>query len=212
MHDLDRVMFETGEAEGYLEVLGESESFEAAQELETYETELATELLEVTNEAELEQFLGSLISRAAGAARSFAASPTGKQLGGILKGAAKQALPVVGGAVGNWVSPGGGGQKWGSRIGSAAGSLLGLELEGLSAEDRELEVARGFVRFANAAARNAARAPRNAPPAVVVRRAVTPAATQHAPGLLSGAAVGPEYRRHAGRWVREGDAIVLYGV
>ncbi len=222
MHDLDRVMFETGNelaGEGphqeFLEILGESESeaetLEAAQEYETYETELATELLEVSNEAELEQFLGNLISRAAGAARSFAASPTGRQLGGILKDAAKKALPVVGGAVGNWASPGGGGQKWGQRIGAAAGDLLGLELEGLSNEDRELEVARGFVRFANAAARNAARAPRTAPPAAVVGQAVQQAAAQYAPGLLA-TYTAPGYRRHSGRWVRKGDAIVLYGV
>lgn len=229
MHDLDRVMFEseTGIAGGgphheFLEVLGEVvagetsqeayESHESAQNLETYETELAAELLEVSNEEELDQFLGKLLSRAAGAARSFVRSPVGQQLGGVLKDAAKKALPIVGGAVGDWAMPGGTGQTAGTRIGLAAGNLLGLELEGLSNEDKELEVARGFVRFANAAAQSAARSYRGGPPGAVVRRAVTAAATQHAPGLLppSGGST-PNVARRSGRWVREGDAIVIYG-
>src|SRR4051794_12162486 len=52
---------------------------------EIQEVELASELLEVTSEAELEQFLGSVLSRVAGAARQLARSGTGRALGGILK-------------------------------------------------------------------------------------------------------------------------------
>ena len=41
---------------------------------------------------------------------------------------------------------------FGARAGSAVGSLLGLELEGLSAEDREFEVARQVGRYVASAA------------------------------------------------------------
>jgi hypothetical protein len=54
----------------------------------------------------------------------------------------------------------------------------------LSHEDRELEVARQVVRLGAAAMSRAARAPRNAPPQLVARRAFTSAARTYAPGLL----------------------------
>lgn len=249
MHDLDRVMFELGESEmagesphhEFMEVLGEFSgpaahetnqtaeqsaelSQQAAQSQETYELELATELLGVNSEAELEEFLGNLLSSAAGAVRGFANSPTGQQLGGILKQAAKQALPVIGGAVGDWASPGGRGASWGRRIGSGAGDLFGLEFEGLSHEDRELEVARAFVRFANAATEAAARG-RGTDPRTAALRAAASAARQHAPGIYarlagglisdsdsaSASGTGTE-RPVQGKWVRRGPVIVLYGL
>jgi CRP/FNR family nitrogen fixation transcriptional regulator len=58
--------------------------------------------------------------------RSFAASDTGQALTGILKNAAKQALPVVGRAVGSYISPRGG--DIGARVAQAAGDIFGLEL------------------------------------------------------------------------------------
>jgi hypothetical protein len=229
MHDLDRAMFElgsetemAGESEVFGEIAGEvfgnellgevlgETSFEAATALEAQETELAAEMLEITNEAELDRFLGKLISSAGGAARNFARSPAGQQLGGILKSAAKQALPVVGGAIGGALG-GGTGETWGSRIGAAAGNIFGLELEGLSNEDTELEVAKGFVRFAKAATCNAVAAPPSAPPAAVARTAAVAAARHHAPGLLPRLAAAQSGAR-SGRWVRKGDSIVIYGV
>jgi len=152
-------------------------------ELEMHEIEIASELLELGSEYELEQFLGDLVQRAAGAVGGFVRSPTGQQLTGILRQAAKQALPVVGGAIGDVVSPGAGGQ-WGRKIATAAGDLMGLELEGLSAQEQELEVARRVVRLASAAGQHAARAPRSAPPRAVAQRAAVAAARRHAPGLL----------------------------
>src|SRR6266508_2088562 len=71
---------ETGEF-GELGETGETESpFSEMQELA-----LASELLEVSSEAELEQFLGGLFNKVAGAASQFARSDTGRALGGILK-------------------------------------------------------------------------------------------------------------------------------
>lgn len=231
MHDLDRSMFETGETGAYelgevageqeafelqemaelLGQLGQTEVFETPELHETLEMELASELLEVATEAELDRFLGKLLSTAVQGARSFARSDTGRALGGVLKQAAKKAVPIVGRAVGDYVAPGRGADV--ARLASQAAKIFGLELEGLSHEDREFEVARSFVRFGTAAAQNAASAPASAPPAAVVPQAVTAAARQHAPGLLAEpAARGFRARRgRSGRWVRRGQSIVLYG-
>lgn len=210
MHDLDRAMFEAeaeAEAEAEYGTFGEAESFEwqeSGQEAESQEVALATELLEVTTEAELDRFLGKLISGAVSAARGFAQSDTGQAVGGILKSAVKEALPQLGQVVGQW-----------------AGSKqeLGLETEGLSAEDREYETARAFVRFANETAQRATRAGGNAPPAVAAQRAAVAAARRHLPGLVRpGASPGPSGRpgpsagpgqRAQGRWVRRGNRIVI---
>jgi len=169
--------FEMGQ-EFFGEMSGE---FEGEMPLnEAQEMELAAELLSATNEAELEQFLGGIIK---GAKKLFK-SPVGRALGGILKGVAKKALPMVGGALGSMVAPGIG-TAIGSSLGSAAGNLFGLELEGLSNEDREFEVARRVVRLASAATRHAATAPPHIHPMTVARRSVAMAAQRHAPGLLS---------------------------
>ncbi len=182
---------------------------------ETQETELASELLEVSSEQELEQFLGDLMRGAARAAGSFIRSDTGRALGGVLRDATKQALPIVGRAVGQWVSPQRGGDV-GARIGDAVGVAFGLELEGLSGESQEFEVARALVRFADAAARQAAVTPRGIPTPVAVRRAVITAASEHAPGLLAGVGPGlPGDRygtrgRRSGRWIRRGRKLVIF--
>lgn len=220
MHDIDRTQLESG-YETY-----ESEQFEYAFEggpgghgesgspfSEAEEMELAAELLEVTNEQELDHFLGSLIKRGAQAVGKFIKSPTGQALGGILKGAAKQALPMLGKAVGTYFGGPGGGAI-GGQLASKAGQMLGLELEGLSHEDQEYEVARQIVRLAGTAAGNAAAAPPNIPPQSAAKTAFASAAKQFAPGMLGqalgGAAAGVGGR--SGRWVRRGRKIILYGV
>ncbi|GIH06917.1 hypothetical protein Rhe02_49840 [Rhizocola hellebori] len=165
------------------------------------EMELTHELLEVTSEEELEQFLGNLIKRAGKAVGGFIKSPVGKALGGALKGIAKKALPVAAGALGNLVVPGVGGMI-GSKLGSMATKLFEVELEGMSEQQAEFEVARRYVRFATAAARNAARAPAGAPPRAVARAALISAARRHAPGLVRGGRPGsgprPRFRPRRG--------------
>ncbi len=179
------------------------------------EMELAAELLTVSGEAELEQFLGKLIKKAWSGAKKFAGSSTGKALGGLLKGAAKKALPVVGRAVGSYFGGPAGGAA-GAKAASAAGRLFGLELEGLSPEDREFETARRFVRFAGTAATKAATAPRSAPPSRVASAALKSAARTHAPGLLRAGVLRPglaPYRssRRTGRWIRRNGKIIVLG-
>ncbi len=181
-----------GESQGFL---GESqETYEAPQGFlgevsheavfdEVQEMELAAELLEVSNEAELEQFLGKLVRGAAKAVGKIARGPVGQALGGVLKKVAKTALPMAGAALGNLVLPGVGGAI-GGKLASAAGNMFGLELEGLSPQDREFEVARRFVRFAGATTQRAVRMPPTVPPTRAIRTAITSAARRHAPGLL----------------------------
>jgi len=71
------------------EVAGEG-SYEAQELLEMpmpelMETQLASEFLEITNEEELDRFLGSLVKKAAGAVGKIVKSPIGQALGGVLK-------------------------------------------------------------------------------------------------------------------------------
>ncbi len=215
MHDIDRTQLEAQglEAAGYGELAEmEMTAGEISSPLgEAQEIELASEMLEVSSEQEMEQFLGKVIGTVGRAAGRFVQSDTGRALGGILKDAARQALPVVGRAVGQWVSPGRGGDI-GAQLATQAGRIFGLELEGLSPEDKEFEVARQFVRFAATAAQQAGLTPPGAPPAAVARTAAATAARLYAPGFfprLQGRSslVWP----HSGRWVRRGRTIVLYG-
>ncbi|HLX09204.1 MAG TPA: hypothetical protein VKY89_15230 [Thermoanaerobaculia bacterium] len=192
---------------------------------EEQELELATELLTISHDQELEQFLGDIFKKVGQVAGKVMQSPVGKALGPILKKVAKTALPIVGGALGTFVG-GPAGSALGSKLGSAASNLLGLELEGLSGEDRELEVAQRVVRLAADAAQQAAQAPPGAPAQQVARAALAAAAARHAPGLLRngiGAAPGTHDGPHAdpvghpgraqqGRWVRRGNQIVVLGL
>jgi hypothetical protein len=217
MHDIDRTQLEASETElGGAQELGEfapgpaqGESTEGPLH-ENLEIELATELLEVGNEFELEQFLGNLLSKVGSAVGSFVRSDTGQALGGILKSAAKQALPVLGRGIGQMISSDRGGDI-GASAGQLAGQALGLELEGLSHEDREFATARQLVRLAASAVRRAALAPTGHPVAVA-RRAFAGAARTYAPGLLQrlpgrSSALWPR----GGRWTRRGRTIVLFG-
>jgi hypothetical protein len=187
MHDIDRTTLEFGQEMGY-----EGEQYEFGQGewsgeggllSEADEMELANELLSVTNEAELEQFLGNFLRKAASVAGSVIKSPVGQAVGGVLKGVAKKALPLAGGAIGGYFG-GPLGAKIGSGLASAAGGALGLEAEGeMMGEDREFEGAKTFVRLAADTVNRAAQA-RGGDPRAVAQAAATAAARQHAPGLL----------------------------
>jgi hypothetical protein len=185
---------------------------------EAQEMELASQLLELNSEQELEQFLGDLISKAGKAIGSFVKSPIGNAIGGVLKSAAKVALPIAGGALGTFVG-GPMGTAIGSKLGSMADQALGPELEGLSPEDREFEAARQFVRFAGDTVKNALQAPRSFDPATVARAAASEAAREYIPGLTDHSFGGEEaghrqhhHHRHRSQWSRQNDTIVVFGV
>lgn len=241
MHDLDRTTLEFGQefggGSGY-----EMEQYEFGQGewtgegggllSEADEMELANELLSVSNEQELDQFLGSFLKKAASVAGNIIKSPVGQAVGGVLKGVAKKALPLAGGAIGGYFG-GPLGAKIGSGLASAAGGALGLEAEGeLSGEDREFEGAKTFVKIAADTVNRAAQA-KGGDPRQIAQAAATAAARQFAPGLLnqgrgaqgapggqggqgqsSGQSRAGGYggRGASGRWMRQGRRIVLYGV
>jgi hypothetical protein len=196
---------------GEAEWSGESEWGETEVFSEAELTELAGELLGVSNEAELDRFLGSLISRAGRALGQVVRSPIGQAIGGVLKGAAKKALPLAGAALGGYVG-GPLGAKIGSGLASAAGSALGLEAEAMNAEDREFEGAKNFVRMGGDAVKSAVSAPATANPATVAQSAVTNAAQKVAPGLLGAAPTGMDMGAKmgkGGRWIRRGRNIII---
>jgi len=225
MHDLDRTQLEASDGGEFDYGTGEFEleggaDYEGAGGIEgegylseTEEMELAAAFLEIQNEAELDQFIGNLIDRFRKGARKFFRSPLGQQLGKMLKGAAKRLLPAAGAAVGG-VFGGPAGAAIGGKLAAGAGKALGLELEGLSPEDKEFEIARQYVRFANAAVQNAADAPPDEPPEDAAQTATVAAAQQHAPGLLRprGGRPGRPGLRGSGRWIRRGNRILLLGV
>ena len=210
--------YETGETYG---TMAGEQAFDEVQEME-----LAGALLEVSTEEEMDRFLGNLFRRASRAVGAVVRSPVGQALGGLLKNAARQALPIVGGAIGSAIGGSSGGTM-GSQIATKAGQIFGLELEGLSQEDQEYEAARRFVRLAGSAAANAARIPATANPAAAAQSAFSAAARRHAPGLLrrrrGGALVAggssiaadgtqtpaDEGQPRHGRWVRRGRQVVI---
>ena len=191
---------------------------------ETSDETLAYEFAGIQSEEEIDQFLGKLVRKAARGVRNFARSSAGRAIGGVLRQAARKALPLLGRAAGTFVGGPLGGQI-GSSLASYAGQAMGLELQGLSPEDRDLEISRRFVRFAADAVRRAASVPPSTSPIEAARSAMVGAARSYFPGLLrptplprgaSYASPGrpaPAGRRGArGTWVRRGRTIVLYGV
>jgi hypothetical protein len=209
MHHWDRTLMEfQPESDEFTEeeVWGEGELVFSEEEIE----QLASELLAVSNEGELDHFLGGLFKKAGRALGKFVKSPVGRQLGGLLKGFAKKALPIAGSALGNLIAPGIGGAI-GGKLASAAGSAFGLETEGLSEEDQQFEIAKQFVRLAGDATKTAVSAPAAANPMAVARHAMARAVQRHAPGFANGTTPAVSGQQ-SGRWVRRGNRIVLYGV
>jgi hypothetical protein len=216
MSNVDRQSYEfSGETEafeaeqfewhGENEWGGETEVFSEAEVME-----LAGELLEVSNENELDHFLGNLIRRAGSALGQVVRSPVGQAVGGLLKGAAKYALPMAGTALGGIV-----GGPLGARIGGglagAASDALGLEAE---AEDREFEGAKSFVKLAGDTLKSTLAGEPGRNPLELAKAALTQAAQKHAPALLASTANGalPAHAHHpgrVGRWVRQGRNIII---
>lgn len=242
MHNIDRTMsmegsdFETGDFEmgdhetseyetepsayeGDFEDTFESEFGEEAADYgelsEEEEVDLAAELLTVTNEEELDQFLGNKIFRRVRSRMSR--SPLFNSIVGALKGVAGQALPMVGGALGSIIAPGAG-TAIGSSLGKTASRLFEVDVEAMSDEDAEFEIARRFVRLANGTVQQASNTASGADPRRAARQALVMAARRHAPGLARaldsrprGGQRGLPGARSTGRWVRRGRTIILLG-
>jgi len=225
MHDLDRTLreFESG-----IDAL-ESGDYESEEETngsgmmgEVEELEYAANLLEVSDEQELDQFFGKLLRSAVSGAKALASTPAGQALVGVLKDAAGKALPTVAGAIGGAIG-GSTGQRLGQQAGGWAKSQLGWEVEGEGGGDQEFETAQSLVRVATTAAQQLAQAPSSGSPVAAARKAAISAAQQVAPQLIraiasagsrAGGARGGTSggRSQSGRWLRRGNAIILIGV
>jgi hypothetical protein len=210
MHDLDRQQLEHYEDEG---VVGESGVGPIGSELtESQELALASEVLEIASEAELEEFLGDLWNGTkAAASRVYNSAAVQKALP-YAKAVGAKVLPVAAGKLADLAWKGSG-----DFVKAGAGALIDQwlkeELEGLSAEDRELALARRYVRFAHDALLRAARTPERVPPRVAGQVAVRDAARSHIPGVVPFLAQlnggSPAGEPAAGRWVRRGSTIEI---
>lgn len=133
-------------------------------------TELASELLDAAGKPRLSALLRRLVRRAAAAAGRIVNDETAGELTGLLRRAARLALPPSHGPAGS--------------AAARASRFFGVELEGLSPEDQEFEAARRFALLAAEAARQAALAPQGLAPGRAARRAAARAAQRYAPGWL----------------------------
>lgn len=233
MHDLDRTLrtlesedaFEMGDTELDPEIFESSGIYGGYQQegplSEEEEFALAEELLGLSGEEELDQFLGKLFKKVG---RGF--KTVFRPLGKILKPLAKTLLPIAGKAAGTFFGGPLGGAL-GGKLGSMATKLFEVDFESMDPEVQDLEVARRFVRLASTAAQQAATAPAGSNPMAAARSAVSAAARVHAPGLLRSRAGGAPAasasarpcscsgqgsRRPTGRWIRHGRKIVVLGV
>ncbi|MEZ5040231.1 MAG: hypothetical protein R2828_10070 [Saprospiraceae bacterium] len=188
---------------------------------EEEEAEMALELLAVTSDEELDELFGKIWSKAKKGLRKVSGSAFSLAKKGLKK-AAKVGLPIAGKMVGSYFG-GPLGRKLGGKLGSYASSFFEMELEGLSAEDQEFEIAKRFVRFGGNAMRNAARNSGRMPANKAVSLGFAKAARKYAPGLLRRRrpiGVPPKKYRTistsngsaSGRWIRKGGKIILFGL
>lgn len=162
---------------------------------EDEELELASELLEVQDDQELDEFLGELLDRVARRRKDRRAKAKRilRRVKNGLKGAAsiiKKVLPIAGTAVGAAFGAPGVGRAAASTTSNVMGAL-GLELEGVDPEERELEVARRYVRLSGTAAKAALGAASHLSDTQAAKTALETAARLHVPGLLPTTDVKP---------------------
>lgn len=220
MHDLDRsdLVFESDPFDSGLEELDDDEvgdDDEMPDEDEgvfddVEQSELAAELLSVTDDQELDQFLGDFIKKASKKLRPLTGALKGN-LGSLLKGAIKKVLPTVAGIAGGAIG-GPAGAMLAAKGAPYLSGLLGMELEGLSPEDQEFEAAKQLVRMSGDAIQTAANLASSTPPAAAARQAVIGAARRHVPGLVHNVGRAGHVGAQQGTWYRKGNRIVLVGV
>lgn len=189
---------------------------------EEEEAEFAFELLEVSSDQEMDEFFKRFFRRIGRGIKKIARNPL-RAIGRGLKKVAKAALPIAGGLAGSFIG-GPLGKKLGTKAGSMASNLFEIELEGLSPEDQEFEVAKRFVRFGSAATRNTMKLANKMPIEAATKLGFKKAAAKHAPGMLKTPNRRPGISKRpigsgggssdgmTGRWIRKGNQIILLGL
>ncbi|MCI5146272.1 MAG: hypothetical protein D3923_12260 [Candidatus Electrothrix sp. AR3] len=176
-------------------------------------------MLNVSSDAELDQFLGKVFKRVVRKVRKFRryAKPAWR----LFRKIGKRVLPYAGAAVGAYFG-GPAGAAAGRRLGRFAGSRLEMELEGMSGEEMEFEVARRLVRTISATAKKTIKAPEEVKPDVAVKKAAASAVQKFMPYYRRsrqrkyGKSFGMQRRSgrsgRSGRWVRRGNSIIIHGI
>ncbi len=166
------------------------------------ELELTSRFLEVTNEQEFATFLNDLMSCVSRRLDRSLTNSARRSLGRLILVAGRKVFPTterIFGSSFNGLPQ----SRPGFTLVNPAGRIFGLELEGLSPEDQELEIARRFVRFAGAAAKRAAIASNYLTTEAMTKSAVECAARKYAPGLTKSAGrsiMGQTKTRDEGLW------------
>lgn len=192
-------------------------------EFESYEQQLASRLMSVSNEYEFENFLGGLIQSAKG----FLSSPQGQAMKSTLvKGAKKfgrQALPSIAKNIGGYI-----GGSTGASIGDKAGSALSGMFFGSDVEALDyVRIIRKAAQYLNDAADGIEPDMdlNSTTPEQAVTQAINTAARPYwrrRRGGRGGAYRGTPSasannhnrgtRQQRGRWIRRGRNIVLMGI
>ena len=170
---------------------------------ESEEMELAASLLEVGNKYELEQVIDDVIRKAASKVSAKVVPAMERPLKGLLKRAAIKVLSTTAGPTGKSIS---------RDTRDCIGRMFGLELEGLSPEDQEFELARHLIRFAGGATKHAALSPGNTPVLPIAENAGTAADRRYSPGLAQESAVAEGFISDSGKWVHLDKRIIVKGV
>jgi hypothetical protein len=208
MHDLDRVQ---------LEFDPDAPVYDGSGGGGGSEDELAAELLSLTGEDQLDEFIGRLVQQGARAAGRALRSDVGRAVAGTVRnaavGAARQGIPqlgqVVGGAIGSRLGSEDVGARIGRRLATTALNRAGLgdREVGVGDQEVEFEVARQVVRFAQETGRAAARIQDDGDARRVSLAAAAAAARRGSqPVQLTAPQVSGG---RSGRWVRKGNTIVV---
>jgi hypothetical protein len=207
MHDIDRTSYELSDEYGEFgpdtELPGGT--FDRAFS-EAELDELATDLLQVRDEAELDQFLGTLLGKAAKAFGRFVKSPAGQALKGILKDAVKAAVPVLGGVATSMFPAG--------AIGTVLGGAIKSELdwEGVPGDSQDIAAAKKLIAIAGRAAQEVeSELPPDAPKEAVGEK-VQDVAQQQGVATPPQDTPAPTGALTSGSWTRRGRTIVIEGL
>ena len=205
MHDLDRTTLDEYGYEDEFEE-EENEMYDDYEYMDDEDNEiaLASELLEIEDDMELNEFLAGFVKKAVDGAKNLIkkrvkqrSRSRGRSRGrrgksrrrwgrNFMKAVkmhrkvSRKALPIVGGILGSiWGGPIGG------KIGAQAGSDIvksGLYLEGMSPEDQQFELARRYVRVFDELAKSIVTSDSQTPDNVVIRKAMQKS-SRHLPGV-----------------------------
>jgi len=160
---------------------------------EMQEMAFAAEILELRDERGLEALVGRVVGEVARALGQSRASPPAEAIRRLLTSVLKQSMPRAAAARSRAIIA----PIFGDRLAAIPGHSLGLELEGLSEEDRRFETARQLVRFVAGAAKRGLAASQ-LEPGHAARAAAFAAARHHAPGMMAGRQPGSAVRFGSG--------------